>query len=391
MFKLDRKFLAALSISAASFLAIGCNGDTSADANTHMSSSATQSVYANGKAVIDGGVVYPVVNGKTAQYLVNEDAHKGGYNYGRTPTANELKAWNTDVTPWKLPPKGQGSVEEGEELYEAQCVMCHGDFGSGGGGYPALSKGNAYDLQKTLKNQRVIPDADGPVRVFGSYWPQASTLWWYIHDGMPHPKTKSLTPDEVYALTAYIVSINEIKIDGEELDDEYVLDQEKFSKIVMPNVDGFEPKIDGKGATDVVRAYYADPKNFGAQNLKKGAVRCMSNCQKETAKVVHIQGAGIADFLPPMNTVRDMPKAEGAPTPGKKDYEASCAVCHADSSMGAPAFGDKAAWAKVTAQGIETVYQNAINGKNGMPPKGGTDLADDKIKDIVNYMVNSSK
>ncbi len=391
MFKLDRKFLVALSISAASLLAIGCNGDASADAQGHMSSSAKQSVYANGKAVIDGGVTYPTVNGKTSQYAVNTKIPSSGFNYGRTPTANELEAWNTDVTPWKLPPKGQGSVEDGEEIYEAKCVMCHGDFGSGGGGYPSLSKGNAYDLQKTLTNQRNIPDADGPTREFGSYWPQASTLWWYIHDGMPHPKTKSLSIDQVYALTAYIISINEIKIDGEEVDDEYVLDQEKFSKIVMPNVDGFEPKIDGKGATDVVRAYYANPKNFGGQNLNKGAVRCTTNCQEANATVKRIQGVGISDFLPPMNVTRDMPVEKGAPTPGEKDYQASCAVCHADSSMGAPAFGNKEAWAKVTSQGMETVYHNAINGKNGMPPKGGTDLSDAKIKDVINYMVNSSK
>ena len=169
--------------------------------------------------------------------------------------------------------------------------MCHGDFGSGAsgtaGGYPALSKGNAVELQLTMTNQRSgeNKDGDGPARAFGSYWPQTSTLWWYIQSGMPHNNTKSLSNDETYALTAYILSINEIFIDGVEVDDEYVLDREKFLKISLPNEKGFVPNIDGPGALDDVRKFYANAKNFGGQNLNQGAVRCMKDCQEPTAKI----------------------------------------------------------------------------------------------------------
>jgi len=390
MLTINKLIISASIAAATALLMTACNSGASASGASHTGATSAQTAYANGKAVIDGGVTYPVVNGKTSDYVIDEQAANTTFNYGRTPTANELAAWNTDVTPWKAPPVGSGSVEEGEALYEAQCVMCHGDFGSGGGGYPALAKGNGAELQKTLKNQRFDPDADGPTRVFGSYWPQASTLWWYIHDGMPHPKTKSLSVDETYALTAYVLNINEIEIDGEAIDEEFVLDQENFQKIVMPNVDGFEPSIDGPNGADNVRAYFAIPNNFGAQKVNP-ADRCMKDCLEPTAKVTYISGTGISDFLPPISTVRDLPQEENAVVAGAADYEASCAVCHGAAGMGAPVFGNKADWAKVAAKGPEAVLKNALNGINGMPPRGGTDLSDEKMKDVVNYMLNSSK
>jgi len=380
MFKLDRKSLLSLSLVAAAAISFSaCNSD--AEPETEAKAAVGNTFM--GKATIDGGKVYPIENGKTSVYYVNETAHNATLNHGRTPTADELKAWDTDVTPSKLPPVGSGSVEDGEELYEAQCVSCHGDFGSGGGGYPSLSKGNAYELQKTLTNNRwKDPEADGPTRVFGSYWPQASTLWWYIHDGMPHPKSKTLSVDETYALTAYVLNINEMQIDGEEVDDEYVLDQEKFSKIVMPNVDGFVPKIDGPNGPDNVRAFYAKASNFAGQNLNQGAVRCVTDCQKPTAKVKTITGAGISDFLPPISTVRDLPAEKEAVNPAQV-YKDTCVMCH---GAYLPAGG--ADWAGYTAKGMDAVYKNAINGtEGGMPAKGGSSLSDAEFKTVVDYII----
>ena len=382
MFKLDRKLIVSASVAVTvALFAVGCVGG-----NTTPSSSTPA------KASIDGGVYYPITNNQTAAYRVNPQIIGGKINNGRVPTENEIAAWNTDVMPDGTGlPEGEGSVSDGEALYEAQCVMCHGDFGSGGGGYPSLSKGNAYEMQKTLKNQRNKPDADGPIRVFGSYWPQVSTLFAYIKDGMPHTNSGTLTDDETYALVAYILNINEMTIDGEEVDEEYVLDREKFLKIKMPNVNGFEPNIDGKTALTDVRAYYANAKNFGAQNLNQGAVRCMKDCQKETTQVKYIQNGGISDFLPPMSVVRDLPDAEVAAFDAGKAYEANCAMCHGADGMGAPVLGDKAAWDVVVNKGMETVYNNGINGLNGMPPKGGSSLSNTEFKSVVDYIVNSSK
>ncbi len=343
--------------------------------------------YANGKFVIDGGVTYPVKDGKSASYAVNTQEKKG-FTYGRTPTKNEIAAWNIDVMPDGTGlPEGKGSVEEGDELYEAKCVSCHGDFGSGGGGYPSLAKGNAYEGQKTLKNQRVNPDDDGPIRVFGTYWAHASTLWWYVKTGMPHPAPMSLSNDEVYALCAYILSINEMEIDGEELDDEYVLDRAKFLKIEMPNKDGFIPNIDGKDGLENVRAFYHDTSNYG------NGTRCMKDCFEGKPKIQPIT-IEMKEFNPPLSKVKDLPKAgegEQKVTEGQKIYEKSCAVCHGNDSMGAPNLGNKEAWAKVMKQGMDTVLKNAINGKNAMPPRGGTTLDDDKIKAAIEYMYSKSK
>lgn len=383
MFNLDRKLIISASVvTAVALSVVGCMGDASPAVESGPS-----------KASIDGGVYYPVSNGKTSVYHINEDTLKGGYSYGRQATANELKAWDKDLMPDGTGfPEGSGSVEEGEALYEAKCVSCHGDFGSGGGGYPALSRGNGAEMQKTLTNNRwKDANAEGPTRVFGSYWPQISTMWWYIKDAMPHPMSKTLTNDEVYALTAYMLNINEIEIDGEEVDEEYVLDRETMMKVVMPNVNGFEPNIDGPNALNDVREFYSKPENFGAKKVNP-AERCMTNCQKETVTIARIQNGGISEFIPPMSTERTLPETEvAAENTAKTRYEESCMMCHADDSMGAPALGDKEAWTALVAKGMDAIYKNGINGINGMPPKGGAALSDEEFKSVVDYIIDASK
>jgi cytochrome c len=341
--------------------------------------------YANGKKVIDGGVTYPVIKGATGPYRVN--TQKVTFKHGRTATPNEIQAWDIDVMPDGTGlPEGKGSVEEGDELYEAKCASCHADFGAGADGYPGLAAGNAEEGHAALTNQRTTPDKDGPIRVFGTYWPYASTLWWYIKTGMPHNAPMSLSNDEVYALVAYILSINEMKIDGEELDDESELDRAKFMKIVMPNKNGFIPDINGPKGTDAIRKLLNDSSYYG------NGTRCMKGCKPGT-KLVHIQ-TEINDFTPPMSIKRELPKTTEAAKadPGKAIYEKTCAMCHDTGAASAPIVKDKEAWATVMAQGMDTVYENALKGKGAMPPKGGNmNLKDDELKAVVDYMVNQSK
>jgi cytochrome c len=100
----------------------------------------------------------------------------------------------------------------------------------------------------------------------------------------------------------------------------------------------------------------------------------------------------IADFMPPLSAEKTMPEAKMDAVPGQETYEASCAVCHATDSMGAPPVGDKAAWAAVLEKGIDNVYHNTMVGINAMPPKGGAmDLTDTQIKEVVDYMLEASK
>ena len=360
---------------------------------------------------VDGAVKYPTKDGKYTSYYLNTQEVKD-YNIGRTPTKREITAWDVDAKPDGTglpqfdmkngevvlgddgkPKKAEGSVELGNELYDAQCVMCHGDFGTGGKGYPRLAGGT----KESLKIQRLNPadehpNPDTPIRTIGSYWPYASTLYWYVQDSMPFNHPKSLTNSETYALTAYLLSINGITYDGVELDDEFVLDKEKLMKIVMPNHDGFYPEVDTKDPKQGVKnmtALLSDPKIYGT------GTRCMKDCIKEDIQnlLMKVNIDLTANSNQPMSVVRSLPKVENKVSLsfGQKTYEESCITCHGNPAVGAPVLGDKEAWKKVTAKGVEKVYHNGINGINSMPPKGGTDLNDEQIKEVIDYMINSSK
>ena len=377
-----------------------------------LSTFLVSSVLASTKEMsVDGAVKYPIKDGKYTSYYLNTQEVKD-YNIGRTPTKREITAWDVDVKPDGTglpqfdmkngevvlgddgkPKKAEGSVELGNELYDAQCVMCHGDFGTGGKGYPRLAGGT----KESLKIQRLNPadehpNPDTPIRTIGSYWPYVSTLYWYVQDSMPFTHPKSLTNSETYALTAYLLSINGITYEGVELDDEFVLDKEKLMKIVMPNHDGFYPEVDTKDPKQGVKnmtALLSDPKIYGT------GTRCMKDCIKEDIQnlLMKINIDLTANSNQPMSVVRSLPTAENKVSQsfGQKVYEESCATCHGNPALGAPVLGNKEAWAKVVSKGVEKVYHNGINGINSMPPKGGTDLNDEQIKEVIDYMINSSK
>ncbi|QHG92084.1 MFS transporter [Sulfurimonas sp. CVO] len=384
MIKLNNKLIIlGVSVAASSALFFtGCfASNTSAGTSSAKVESAASGIYNPTKNALDGGVTYKRENGMYTAYAVNEQATTG-VNFGRVPTPNELKAWDADIMPDGTGlPIGSGTVEEGEVLYDRDCVSCHGEFGAGGKGYPTLTGGS----MDSLTNQRTCPGKDAPKRTIGTYWPQASTLIWYIRDAMPYANPKSYTPDEMYAMTAYLLAENGIQIDGEDIEE---LNQDNFTKIVMPNRDGFYPNIDGPDGVENVKAFYQDPKNFGAVGT-----RCMTNCGKEPIKRI---GNEITNVEPPYSTLRDLPKVDSnagaAVSEAEMLYEKSCLVCHKTDNMGAPPVGDKNAWAKVMEQGIDRVNHNALNGIGAMPPKGGAmNLSDDQVKDIVNFMIESSK
>jgi len=116
-------------------------------------------------------------------------------------------------------------VAQGQVIYAARCAACHGTNGEKGIG-PRLAGG-----QGTLASK-------APVLTVGSYWPYATTLYDYIHRAMPLDSPQSLTPDEVYAVTAYTLHLNGIvKADA-------VLDATSLAGIKMPNRDGFKPVLE---------------------------------------------------------------------------------------------------------------------------------------------------
>jgi len=390
MFKLDHKLI---TVSVALALS-----STLLMAGSKVSPSAPGEYDIKNMTAIDGGVTYKRAHGVETAYRYNEQSTKG-VSFGRAATANEIKAWDIDALPdGSGLPAGEGSVEEGDELYEEQCASCHGDFGGGGNGYPQLAGGNQdkdkNGIVKTLKNQRVQPGMDAPKRTVGTYWPVATTLFTYIRDAMPYATPKSLSANETYAITAYILAQNGVEIDGQEMDDEFVLNKEKLSKVVLANRDGFYPNIDGPTGPADVKAFFADR----AKNIGSGT-RCMTNCKdpgmdgKTEATVMKI-GYEMKDVVPAYSTVRDLPPEveDKSISKGEKLYNQSCKLCHATDNMGAPAVGDVDAWREVTEKGLEKVVYNSINGMGGMPPKGGNeDLIPSEVKLIVEFMIDSSK
>jgi len=395
MFKLDHKHIvikaSATAIVLTSFLS------SSLSANNAKACEVGHYNIKN-KTAIDGGVTYERKNGTYAAYKYNQQSTKG-VNFGRLPTANEIAAWDIDALPDGTGlPEGEGSVEEGDELFDAQCAACHGDFGGGGNGYPQLAGGNQSKDKNgvviTLKNQRLKPGMDAPKRTIGTYWPKATTLFTYIRDAMPYATPKSLSDNEVYAITAYLLAQNGVKIDGEEMDDEFVLNAEKLKKVVLANANGFYPNIDGAEGPANVKAFFADR----AKNIGMGT-RCMSNCKdpgmdgKTEATVMKI-GYEMKDVVPPYAYARDLPPEveDKTVTKAERLYNDNCKVCHGTDAMGAPMVGDAQAWHEVVAKGFDKVLYNAVNGVGGMPPKGGNeDLKPSNLKEIVEFMINSSK
>ena len=143
---------------------------------------------------------------------------------GRPATPEEVAVWDIDVRPDGLGlPEGSGDVPTGDKIYTEKCSACHGVFGEGAGRWPVLSGG-----QGTLTRAR-------PVKTVGSYWPYLSTVFDYVHRAMPFGDAQSLTDDEVYAITAYLLYLND------EVDDDFVLSSENFAEARLPNEDGFKP------------------------------------------------------------------------------------------------------------------------------------------------------
>jgi S-disulfanyl-L-cysteine oxidoreductase SoxD len=150
-------------------------------------------------------------------------AEPGHFGYGRIATPEEIAGWNIDVRGDDgagLPP-GSVTVAKGTEVFAEQCAACHGTFGEGEGRFPKLVGGMG-----TLKHDR-------PELTVGSYWPFAPTLWDYVNRAMPMQAPRSLSADDVYALTAYILNLNDI------VPAEFVADRGSLPKVKMPNRDSF--------------------------------------------------------------------------------------------------------------------------------------------------------
>lgn len=271
----------------------------------------------------------------------------GHFGYGQDASAAEIAGWDIDIRPdgAGLPPGG-ATAEDGEMLYEDQCALCHGSFGEGVGRYPVLAGGEG-----TLTNAR-------PERTVGSYWPYASTVWDYIHRAMPFTQPESLSDQEVYALTAYVLYLNDL------VEYDFELTQDNLASIEMPNKDGFFP--DDRPDTN--------------------NVACMSNC-KDPASIRITSAPPVTEAVEP--EVAEPGVAEVSD--GQSTYQRACALCHAAGIGDAPIPGDASAWAARISAGREALIASALGGKGLMPPKGGqVQLSDEDIAAAVDYMLEQT-
>ncbi|MDJ0656218.1 MAG: c-type cytochrome [Xanthomonadales bacterium] len=280
----------------------------------------------------------------------NHKKPAGHYGYGKPATAEEIAGWDIDVRPDGLGlPPGSGSVEDGEMLYETHCAVCHGSFGEGVGRYPVLAGG-----EDTLMEDR-------PEKTVGSYWPYVSTLWDYIYRAMPFTAPQSLTHDETYAISAYVLYLNDL------VDDDFVMTQDNMASIELPNQPNF---------------FGPDPRP-DVQNT-----RCMKDC-KDVSKITILSEPQPTE--PEAEAVVEVASAAGAMAAAEQTYKSYCSVCHAQAIAGAPAL-EPADWESRIAQGKDVMVRHAIEGFQGdagvMPPKGGfVQLSDDEVSAAVDYML----
>src|SRR5580658_3401847 len=148
-------------------------------------------------------------------------------HFGQPISPTDAAAWDVSIGPDGVGmPPGSGTPAQGAVIYAQKCAACHGDKGEGGA------------------NARLVGGqihGDGPVvKTVGSYWPYATTLFDFVRRAMPWNATKSLTDDEVYAVSAHVLRMNNI------IGDNDVMDAKTLPQVKMPNRDGFIPLFPGK-------------------------------------------------------------------------------------------------------------------------------------------------
>ena len=286
------------------------------------------------------------------------------YGFGRAPTAAEVNGWDIDVRPDGTGlPDGRGSVADGQRIYDEKCASCHGTFGESNDYMPIA--GGVGTLA-----------SDQPIRTTGSKLNYATTLFDYIRRAMPFNAPKSLSNDEVYALTAYVLNLNDI-VPGDT-----VLDRRSLVALKMPNRDGFTTqhgfmRRDGKPDTH--------------------ATACMNDCTHDVRL-----GSRIPDYardshgdLAEQTRRLGTAVAPGTPdtgNPGAIAARAGCMACHGvDNAVVGPAFKDVARRYHADANAANRLVRKVQQGGGGawggvpMPPQA---VAERDLRTIIGWILD---
>jgi cytochrome c len=171
---------------------------------------------------------------------------------GREAKPEEIAGWAIAIRPdGRGLPVGKGTVKDGEAIYMERCAACHGEFGESAGRWPILA-GGAGSLA-----------SHEPIKSIGSYWPYASTLMDYIRRAMPYGNAQSLTNDELYAVVAYVLYLNDVV-----KDETFELNDRNFTSIKLAN-----------------EANFFDDDREVAEKAFWNKQPCMTNCAQGEAKI----------------------------------------------------------------------------------------------------------
>ncbi|MAM60310.1 c-type cytochrome [Maritimibacter sp. UBA3975] len=238
------------------------------------------------------------------------------FGLGREALPEEIAAWNLDIAPdGSNLPVGSGSVEDGEMIFSDNCAACHGEFAEGSGNWPKLAGGD-----DTLANE-------DPLKTVGSYWPYLSTVYDYVRRSMPFGAAQTISDDDVYAMVAYILYSNYL------VEDDFVLSNENFMDVEMPNADGFI--VDDRAETEYphwteANACYEDCKD-DVQITMRATVLDVTPEETEEASVEEAADDGTTEMVAAETTEEAAPEM-AAPDPelvaaGENVFK-KCKACH---------------------------------------------------------------
>ena len=319
---------------------------------------------------------------------------------GRPATPAEVKAWDIDVRPdFKGLPKGSGSVDKGQELFEEKCASCHGTFGESNEVFTPLVGGTTKDDMKTGR-VKGLSSGELPQRTTFTKVATISTVFDYIQRAMPWTAPKSLKPDDVYAILAYLLNLSEMVPGDFVLSDKNIADVQK----ILPNRNGMTTD---HGMWTGASAAKGGIGNGGKPDTQNKA--CMKNCKPEVqigstlpdyARTAHGELYDQNRNFGPVRGTKTMGGAAAAPVAVNPNLElatkSGCMACHGVNNkivgpgynevvtryQGQPDAEDRLV-AKVKAGG------QGVWGAIPMPPNGH--LKDEDLKTLVKWILSGAK
>ncbi len=330
---------------------------------------------------------------------------------GRLATPAEIAAWDTDVRPdFKGLPKGAGTVAAGAQVWDGKCASCHGSFGESNEVFTPIVGGTTPDDIKSGHVAALKPGSLQPHRTTLMKLATVSTLWDYIKRAMPWTAPKSLSDDEVYAVTAYILNLGDIVPADFTLSDKNIAEVQQR----MPNRNGMSSKHglwDVKARPDVVsvacmRQCDADAAirstlpdamrnahgNLAQQHRSVGQTRGIDTSLPRAAAAAITSGPEAALPVAPAPVAKAAAPAAGL----RLARDNTCLACHGiDNKLVGPAFAAIAAKYRNQAGAADVILGRIKQGSSGawgavpMPPQ--TEVSDADLKAIVGWLLDGAR